>query len=145
MSMEKMLREHNIKVTPQRKAILTVLHDAKAVLSAQDLFCEVLKILPKTNFSTIYRNLDMLLSRGIICRITPEDSGDLFELKRQEGHHHHIICKSCGSSFAMKYCPMEAMEKELHKKGFTPTEHRFEIYGYCDKCQKNNTNEEVDH
>lgn len=145
MNVEKLLREHELKVTPQRKAILTALFNAEAVLSAQDLFCEVLKILPRTNFSTIYRNLDVLLSQGIICRITPDDSGDLFELKRAEGHHHHIICKGCGASIPIEYCPMKSMEKELHKKGFTPTEHRFEIYGYCVKCRDNNNFKEVDH
>jgi len=136
LNVEKLLREHELKVTPQRKAILTVLNNSKSVLSAHDLFCEVLKILPRTNFSTIYRNLDILLSQGIICKITPDDGGDLFELKREERHHHHVLCKSCGISLPVEYCPMEVLEKELLKQGFIPTEHRFEIYGYCAKCSK---------
>lgn len=145
MDVEKLLRKHELKVTPQRKAILTALCEAEAVLSAQDLFCEVLKILPKTNFSTVYRNLDLLLAQGIICRITPESGGDLFEIRREKGHHHHVICKSCGASMPIDYCPLEMVEKDLTKRGFTPTEHRFEIYGYCDKCRMKKEGEEVDH
>lgn len=136
MSIDEMLKQKQLKVTPQRKAILTVLEKSESVLSAQELFREVLELLPGTNFSTIYRNLDMLLSKGILCRIHRENGGDLYEIRRQEGHHHHVICKSCGASFTLDFCPMETLGRELQKQGFTPTEHRFEIYGYCDKCRK---------
>ncbi|MDI3481667.1 MAG: hypothetical protein PWQ97_1322 [Tepidanaerobacteraceae bacterium] len=136
MSIDEMLRQKKLKVTPQRKAILTVLEKSESVLSAQELFREVLELLPGTNFSTIYRNLDMLISKGILCRIHRESGGDLYEIRRKEGHHHHVVCKSCGASFALDFCPMEELRRELQKQGFTPTEHRFEIYGYCDKCRK---------
>ncbi len=140
MDVEELLKEQRLKVTPQRKAIIKVLESADAVLSAQEIFAEVIKILPNINFSTIYRNLDLLLERGILCRITPESGGILYELRREEGHHHHVICKKCGASIPLDYCPMANIEKELSRKGFTPTEHRFEIYGYCNKCSKK-TNE----
>ncbi|MCR4430193.1 MAG: transcriptional repressor [Tepidanaerobacteraceae bacterium] len=136
MSIDEMLKQKQLKVTPQRKAILTVLERSETVLSAQDLFREVLELLPGTNFSTIYRNLDILLSKGILCRIHREYGGDLYEIRRQEGHHHHVICKACGASYTLDFCPMEALGRELQKQGFTPTEHRFEVYGYCDKCRK---------
>ncbi|NLU10332.1 MAG: transcriptional repressor [Tepidanaerobacter acetatoxydans] len=140
MDVEELLKKQRLKVTPQRKAIIKVLESADAVLSAQEIFTEVIKILPNINFSTIYRNLDLLLERGILCRITPESGGILYELRREEGHHHHVICKKCGASIPLDYCPMANIEKELSRKGFTPTEHRFEIYGYCNKCSKK-TNE----
>ena len=136
MDVEKLLKEQQLKVTPQRKAIIDVLQSTNTVLNAQEIFSEVIKILPGINFSTIYRNLDLLMERGILCRITPESGGILYELRREEGHHHHIICKKCGASIPLDYCPMENIKKELGKKGFTPTEHRFEIYGYCDQCNK---------
>lgn len=134
MDAEKLLKKQQLKVTSQRKAIIRVLQDTDTVLSAQDIFSEVIKILPGINFSTIYRNLDVLMARGILCRITPESGGVLYELRRENGHHHHVICKKCGTSIPLTYCPMEDIRRKLAEKGFTPTEHRFEIYGYCDKC-----------
>lgn len=136
MDAEKLLKKQQLKITPQRKAIIRVLQSTNAVLSAQDIFSEVIKTLPGINFSTIYRNLDVLLDRGILCRITPESGGVLYELRREDGHHHHVICKKCGASIPLEYCPMEDIQRKLTEKGFTPTEHRFEIYGYCDKCNK---------
>jgi Fe2+ or Zn2+ uptake regulation protein len=133
---EKLLKKQQLKVTSQRKAIIRVLQSTNSVLSAQDIFSEVIKTLPGINFSTIYRNLDVLLDRGIICKITPQSGGVLYELRLKEGHHHHVICKKCGASIPLEYCPMKDIQRKLTEKGFTPTEHRFEIYGYCDECNK---------
>lgn len=144
MDVEKLLRKQQLKITPQRKAILTALNKTTTVLSAQDIFTEVIKILPGINFSTVYRNIDIMLSRGILCRITPENGKVLYELRREEGHHHHVICKKCGTSIPIDYCPMESILKKLRKNGFTPTEHRFEIYGYCDQCNKEVLDHESD-
>jgi len=130
-----MLKHKQLKITPQRRAILAVLERSKSVLSAQELFTKVMELLPGTNFSTIYRNLDTLLSKGLLCRIPRENGGDLYELRREEGHHHHVICKGCGASITVDFCPMETLHHELEKQGFTPTEHRFEVYGYCNKCR----------
>lgn len=136
MDAEKLLKKQQLKVTSQRKAIIRVLQNTDTVLSAHDIFSEVIKTLPGINFSTVYRNLDVLLSKGIVCRITPESGGVLYELRREDGHHHHVICKNCGASIPLEYCPMEDIQAKLMEKGFTPTEHRFEIYGYCEKCNK---------
>jgi Fur family zinc uptake transcriptional regulator/Fur family ferric uptake transcriptional regulator len=136
MNIDEMLKQKQLKVTPQRKAILTVLERSESVLSAQELFREVLELLPGTNFSTIYRNLDTLLSRGLLCRIPRENGGDLYEIRREEGHHHHVICKGCGASIPVDFCPMETLNCQLEEYGFTPTEHHFEVYGLCSKCKK---------
>ncbi|WP_213950557.1 Fur family transcriptional regulator [Tepidanaerobacter syntrophicus] len=136
MDTEEILKKQKLKVTPQRKAIIQVLQNSNSVLSAQEIFAAVIDVMPNVNLSTVYRNIDVLLKKGVLCRITSEDDKILYELRREKGHHHHIICKKCGASIPIDYCPMEDIEKELDKKGFTPTEHRFEIYGYCEKCSK---------
>lgn len=135
MDIDQALKAQGLKVTPQRRAILTVMKSTEAFISAQDLFIEVTKLLPGTNFSTIYRNLEVLLARKILCSVTPDDNGTLYKLRHDEGHHHHALCKSCGASIPMDFCPLEAMYEELKNHGFTPTKHTFEIYGYCKDCK----------
>lgn len=139
MEIENFLREKDIKVTPQRRAILKALNQADAVLTAQELFQEVLKEFPGINFSTVYRNLSLLASKNILCQISTPN-GMLYELRKNDEHHHHIICKGCGESVTIDFCPMEDIEKTLSKAGFEATEHRFEIYGYCKECKGKNQN-----
>lgn len=131
---EKILRDNDIKVTQQRKAILQVLNKANSVKSAQQLFQEILKDFPQINFSTVYRNLSLLVTKDILCQIPTRDKM-LYKLKKEDAHHHHIICKRCGASETIDFCPMDEINKELDKTGFIPTEHRFEVYGYCRKCR----------
>nr|WP_277998866.1 Fur family transcriptional regulator [Moorella sulfitireducens] len=130
------MKQNDLKVTPQRKAILAVLQNTNSFLSAQDLFQRVIAILPGTNFSTIYRNLDVMLAKGLLCRVPSDNGADLYELRREEGHHHHAVCKTCGASIPVDYCPMESLIQELDRKGFLPTEHCFEVYGLCARCRK---------
>ncbi|QGP93902.1 Zinc-specific metallo-regulatory protein [Neomoorella glycerini] len=136
MEIEELLKQNELKVTPQRKAILAVLKNTHSFISAQGLFQEVIKILPGTNFSTVYRNLDVLLEKGLLCRVPSDSGADLYELRREEGHHHHAVCKTCGASIAVDFCPMESLAKELGRKGFLPTGHCFEVYGLCSRCRK---------
>ncbi|MFA5576787.1 MAG: transcriptional repressor [Tissierellaceae bacterium] len=136
MEVDKILKSGQLKITPQRQAILRVLSTSDSFINAQMLFTRVLEILPGTNFSTVYRNLDTLVSKGILCRIPRDNGGDLYKIRREEGHHHHVICKGCGATIIIEFCPMEAIREKLEGLGFTPTDHRFEIYGYCDKCRE---------
>jgi Fe2+ or Zn2+ uptake regulation protein len=122
VNIEKILKEKDLKVTPQRKAILSALIQTDSLMTAQELFQEVIRLLPGTNFSTVYRNLDTMLSKGLLCRITSESGA--------------VMCKGCGTSIPLDYCPMEKLKDHLSEHGFTPTEHRFEIYGYCRKCSR---------
>ena len=133
MDIEQLLKTQGLKVTPQRKAILSVMEDSRAFLSAQDLFVRVKELHPSTNFSTIYRNLEVLLGKKILCCVTPDEAGTMYRLRKDENHHHHALCRSCGASIPMD-CPMEEVYEKLRDHGFTPEGHTFEVYGYCKDC-----------
>lgn len=135
-TLEKRLREMGLKATPQRKAIIDILDRSSSLLTARELYNRVQKQLPGVNLSTIYRNLDALLCAGCICKITLDSGESIYEIRQEKDHHHHVICKGCGASVTLSYCPMTDVDDRLKKAGFYPTEHRFEVYGYCEKCRK---------
>ncbi len=86
------------------------------------------------NFSTIYRNLELLSNLEIIDKLQIESGVSHYELCGS-AHHHHIICKSCGETRGIDICPYANMgEEQLKAMGFKATDHKFEIYGYCSKC-----------
>jgi len=135
VDIDRELKKRQLKVTPQRQAILKVLSQSDAFINAQNLYTKVLEVLPGTNFSTVYRNLDTLVSKDLLCRISRENGGDLYKIRSEEGHHHHVICKGCGATIVIEFCPMDTIREKLEDVGFVPTDHRFEIYGYCKKCK----------
>lgn len=130
--LRKQLKKRGYKLTKQREAILDVLEELdKSLMTAQEIFKRVVKINPGTNFSTVYRNLDILAQEGIIRRVTFGQEASYYELIFDGKHHHHLICKGCGKIQCTDYCPIKDMPEE---DGFRATEHRLEIFGFCREC-----------
>ncbi len=132
---EEKLREKGYRITKQRQSIVRVfIQEQENILTAQEIYERVLKIDSRVNFSTVYRNIEILEEIGIIHRIFTGEGCGCYKLNEEKEHHHHFICKNCGKTEVIDFCPLKEMEEQLEKKNFVPTEHSFEIFGYCDKC-----------
>jgi Fur family zinc uptake transcriptional regulator/Fur family ferric uptake transcriptional regulator len=131
------LKSYGYKLTSQRQGILEVFIEYKGqVLSAEQIYEKTKKKYPKTNFSTIYRNLEIFERAYIIHKLSVDGEPAKYELVCCDEHHHHMICKGCGKSERIDFCPMKSMYKELEDREFTLTDHKFELYGYCKKCME---------
>jgi len=136
-TLETKLRDSGYKLTNQRKAIIEVLLENRGhFLSAEDIYIESRKKHPYTNFSTIYRNLDILESQGIVHNTKVDGNTSVYGLVDEHSHHHHIICKGCGKTEAIDFCPLTETMSKLNCDNFTLTGHKFELYGYCKECEK---------
>ncbi|MCT4564429.1 MAG: transcriptional repressor [Maledivibacter sp.] len=131
------LKSNGYKVTAQRKAILQVLSSNQSnLISVENLFNKSKEIYPKTNMSTVYRNLEILEKLDLVYKFTGEDGIALYKLVCAKKHHHHIICKGCGKTEVIDFCPMNTFEQLSKDKNFRLTDHKLELYGYCNDCQK---------
>jgi Fur family peroxide stress response transcriptional regulator len=88
-----LLKHHELKATPQRLCILDTLDECgHATLE------EIQKItsdkFPTLSLSTIYRNLNDMVSHEIVSEVKFANKKDYFELKKQK--HVHLICQKCG-------------------------------------------------
>lgn len=135
---ESTLRNQGYKLTGQRRYIIDVFEQCPAHYTAQEIYEKVKAQNTNINFSTVYRNLELLCKLGIIHKLHISSGVNHFELKHSQ-HHHHVICLGCGDMQSIDLCPYSEMKnKELEELGFKPVEHKFEIYGYCKKCSKDN-------
>lgn len=133
--LEAELKKKGYKLTEQRRLIIEVFSENPGHHTAQEIFDLAKRKLRSINFSTIYRNLELLSALDIINKLYIESGTSHYELCGGT-HHHHIICKGCGETREMNICPYESLEEEkLNELGFKVTDHKFEIYGYCSKCR----------
>lgn len=136
-NIKKILKEQNVKLTKQRQAIIdALLENGKQFLSAEDVYIKSKDIYPRTNLSTVYRNLELLEEKGIVHKAYLNNSTASYKLLCDDHHHHHMICKSCGKSEVLDYCPVEAIQLNTNGSGFMITDHKMELYGYCKNCIK---------
>jgi Fe2+ or Zn2+ uptake regulation protein len=139
--LENRLKTSGYKITEQRKSILEVLIQCQGqFVSAETLFYKVKKIYPKINLSTIYRNLEILRTLKFVHKIIVNEESALFSLVFIDKHHHHIICKNCGKTEVIPFCPIENLKALAEEKGFDLTHHKLELYGYCESCRINKEN-----
>lgn len=133
---EKKLKDNGYKLTNQRKAIIEVLVEHKGkFLTAEEIYTKSKKIYPQTNFSTVYRNLEIMESTYIIHKTNISDGASIYELSNTDEHHHHVICKSCGKTEEIDFCPLKDIFSKVNSKSFRLTDHRFELYGFCNECE----------
>lgn len=102
---------------------------------------EILKTNPGLSQSSAYRNIATLIDAGAARRVTGAGDHGRFELAEDlAGHHHHLVCATCGTVVDVSPSPRleralgEAAVAAAQVDGFRVTEHRFDLVGRCADC-----------
>lgn len=129
-----MLKEHDLRSTPGRQAILGLFLRKKHALSHGDIerWLE-----PQYDRVTVYRTLRTFLKRGIIHKVL-DDEGDLkYALCSNactSSHHHHdhvhFKCRKCGETSCLE---VEIPAVKL-PRGYQASERNLLIQGVCRRC-----------
>ena len=128
------LKERGLKSTPQRLAVLHVLHESTSYLSINDILKKVKKLTPRTGIATIYRTLDIFAEIGLATRVHFQDGTSSY-VYSAHAHNHQIICTSCSKTMDFSECPFEDYLEDLSSRiGFKMQKHFFQIYGECNEC-----------
>ncbi len=134
MSCATTLREKGLKLTSQRRLILDIVHDSGGHLTAEEILDYVQARAPGVNKSTIYRTLELLEELGCVFK---SELGDRFIYHHaEEGHHHHLVCQTCGKSIDCNedlFLPVERATNE--KYGFRANFKHVVISGLCADCR----------
>ena len=128
-----LLRECGIQVTAQRLAVLRAVSDrphGTADAIAEDVRADIGAI----SRQTAYDALSMLVEKGLIRRIQPAGSPARYE-DRVGDNHHHIICRTCGTTVdvacTVGEAPCLAPDADL---GFQIDEAEVVYWGTCPAC-----------
>jgi Fur family ferric uptake transcriptional regulator len=134
MSCSVTLKEKGLKLTPQRRLILDVIHDSGGHLTAEEILDYVEASAPGVNKSTIYRTLELLEELGCVFK---SEIGDRFIYHHAEaGHHHHLVCRECGKSIDCDEGLFSPVERTLEEKhGFRADFKHMVITGLCADCR----------
>ncbi len=90
-----MLTDKGLKVTPQRVAVLEVLHEIRNHPSAEQVRQQLHLRHPNIAIGTIYNILETFCEYGIIKKIKTDSDYVRYDVEMER--HHHIYCESCNS------------------------------------------------
>ena len=131
------LRKQGHKATPQRLMILSALRHTDGHLTAGEIFEQVRLDYPYVDISTVYRTLSVLKALRLVSE-TDMGTGDTsYEWVRQQGRHHHLICRQCDSVASLDHRFFEDLGAEIMaESSFRPDIEHFAIFGVCATCQE---------
>jgi len=129
-----LLKEKNLKATPQRLAILNLLN-GHTHPTIEEIYDEIKKIFPSISLATIYKNINTLKDAKIVTELNP---GGKLKYDINISPHFHGVCKNCGKivdyydESLMKECIKNIEDKTSQKIfGIDIT-----VYILCDDCAK---------
>jgi Fur family ferric uptake transcriptional regulator len=127
-------KKKGLKLTPQRKLILDIIHNEEH-LTADTIISHVQERMPGVHKSTIYRTLEILEGAGCVYK-SALDNQSIYH-HPEEGHHHHLVCTKCGKSIDCEDDVFAPVEKSIGAKyGFRVDFKHVVMNGLCEECRQ---------
>jgi len=120
--------------TRQRAAVAALLEDVSDFASAQELHAKLREAGQRVGLATVYRTLQAMASDGEVDMMRT-DEGEAVYRRCSTGHHHHLVCRSCGRTVEVEGPAVERWaERVSTEHGFRDVRHTLEIFGTCEGC-----------
>ena len=119
------------RLTASRRRVIQALIDAPAHFTVED----VLRLARGVGRATVFRTMKLLLDLNLVCRVRMED-GSLHYRLSARGHHHHLVCSSCGRVEDFSTCDVSSLIDQLSRSTeYQIQGHWLEVYGRCQSCR----------
>lgn len=119
-------------------ALTEILENSPAPVTAKNIITKLIEKGIDVWPSTVYRILEKLVKSGKINKVTLINDNTVYYEHVSQTHLHIAYCLNCKKRQEIHICPIPKIESEvLESTGFKVTEHKMELYGYCEKCSKN--------
>jgi Fur family transcriptional regulator, ferric uptake regulator len=128
-----MLRAQGLRMTPQRRAIVSEVMRTQGHISPTQIARRVQGEMPGVNASTVYRTLATLEEIGVLSHSHLESGAEYH--RREEAEHVHLTCGNCGRDDALSLKEAQALQKLIRAHhGFVADLTHFAITGRCRTC-----------
>ncbi|MER7755714.1 Fur family transcriptional regulator [Kitasatospora sp. NPDC097643] len=122
--------------TRQRAAVSAALDEIADFRSAQELHDMLKHRGDSVGLTTVYRTLQSLADAGEVDVLRTAD-GEAVYRRCSSGHHHHLVCRSCGATVEVEGPAVERWANSVAAEhGFSDIAHTLEIFGTCAECAK---------
>ena len=121
------------EISKRQEQLLNELRRCTDELSGQELHRKLHNGEKAMGLTTVYRNLQALVKRGLI-RSRHLPNGEVLYAP-VERDIHHLTCVSCGETTRLQGCPVKTVDisKKVSNK-FELLFHTLEYFGICQNC-----------
>ena len=127
-----LLKEYNLKVTPQRVAIVEELYQ-NGHMNIDELYQKLLKKFPSISLATIYKNVNAMVEKIFLNEVKIPEAKSVYELVKEE--HSHLVCKSCGKIEDIHIDTNILSNSIATMSNFKVEDTKVVFSGLCSNCQ----------
>lgn len=129
------LRSRGYRITPQRLAVLQVLHEGGHT-SPTRVFERTSQVIPGMTETTVYRTLEFLTENGVLLSTNSSTGHITYELAQRD--HHHMVCQVCGLEVNLDHSQIQPFYEQIeNQSGFRLTSGHLTLMGKCAHCKEN--------
>ena len=126
------LRQHNLKATPQRLEITNALYTSGHI-SIENLYDVMLKKFNSISLATIYKNINLMLEASFIQEVKIPNEKSVYELTKDA--HSHIVCDSCGEIMDIELNLDSVISDAAQSSNYKINKSDLILSGTCKNCQ----------
>ena len=124
----------NYRNTTQRNRILEVVQSTNTHPTASWVYDEVREFIPSISLGTVYRNLSVLESQGLVQKIACGEAEERYDADISP--HIHYSCTNCGSVSDVREKKANGSLGELVEKlDENVSSYSLVCYGRCKNCE----------
>ena len=125
--------ERQLRMTPQREAVLEVVREAHDHPTAGQIYERVRHRMPRFCYATVYNALAARAKQGEVLAPSFGDGASRYDGRNDR--HDHALCLGCGRLEDIESrLPETTIVAAAAQSGFGITGHHTEFYGYCPEC-----------
>jgi len=132
MNNEILLKQHQLKITPQRLGILDMMHNAGHI-TIENLFEQIKKQFSSISLATLYKNINAMLDTNLITEVKAPSYKTHYEITKEP--HAHFVCTECGEhqdiNFDIESLCGNVVDKSVYDVKFTS----LILSGICPNCK----------
>lgn len=133
MKHEHLLKHHQLKATPQRMAIIELMHHAGHI-SIDDLYQAIREKFASISLATLYKNIHTMMNVSLIREVKIPGQKTKYEIEKEA--HAHVMCKCCGELKDIPFNLNSLLKTSMDISNYQTEEVSIVISGTCPECQK---------
>ncbi len=132
------LKAADLRITPQRVAVLELLSMSDDHPTAEQIYEKIKERFPTTSLATVYKTITMLKELGEVLELGFPDGSNRYDGNKPYPHP-HVICVKCKKISDPELASFLELKDELQEKtGYRILHHRLDFFGLCGECLEAN-------
>lgn len=128
------LRARQWRITPQRRAVASVLTGEHVHLTAEDVHQAAQVLVPELSLATVYNTLNELAVMGEVLEVRVADGPTRYDPNVGAGHH-HLVCRECGTIYDVVPSGLDGLGlARSQRHGFAIEDVEITFRGRCPTC-----------